>query len=339
MTDRPKLTTRTLPLAAALLLLSQPATTVAQSPKEQAQALLSQGNVHHAWGRYPEALKLYLKARALYPSYKIDLNIGGTLDAMKRHSEAAVYLESALKLAGDEVPPAALKVASQRLEVLRRSLSSVTVICLERGAGVEVDGETFGQIPLRTRVYLAPGNHLFVVRKPGFAANSHELNLIRGEHRRLVVVLAQQQAAAKAPAVPAPIQDDGAAGKRHAMTRWGYTALGVSLASAVTGGLLIGFGVAQGEQAHDAYWASASEVPPADLAALEAQRDEIHAARAMVATGAVLSGLALAAAGVSVYLLITRPEEVQARPARSGIAGVSLAPRPGGAALLLGGTF
>ena len=83
----------TLLCAALLALPSHEAE--AQSDKRKAAKLFRTGNKLYARGNAKKALEKFLKARKLYPSYKLDLNIATCLYDMGRHAEAARELELA----------------------------------------------------------------------------------------------------------------------------------------------------------------------------------------------------------------------------------------------------
>lgn len=138
-------------------LCSAPRSAAAQTPREQAGVLFDQASDLFSRGMYLDALKRFRQARRLYASFKIDLNIGATLDAMGRRTEAAVYFERFLVNAA-EAPPEIIKAATSRLGELRNKLGRVKVSCLVEGATVVVDRKAVGRVPLDYGLYDMAGN-------------------------------------------------------------------------------------------------------------------------------------------------------------------------------------
>ena len=125
------------------------------SPRDRAVLLFQEATRLFDRGMYLDALKKFRRARAVYPSFKIDLNIGATLDAMGRRTEAAVYFERFL-INADNAPPAVIFAARDRLKQLRLKLGRVKVTCLVEGAMVRVGTRAVGRTPLELPVYLEP---------------------------------------------------------------------------------------------------------------------------------------------------------------------------------------
>ena len=130
---------------------------------------------------YVDALAKYRDARALFPSYKIDLNIGGVLDAMGRYTEAAVQFERFL-ISSRDAPELIIKAARERLTHLRTRLASVKVESLVQGAMINVSGKDAGKTPMDFPHYVSPGKHRVEVTKEGFLLSAEEVKLKPGQH-------------------------------------------------------------------------------------------------------------------------------------------------------------
>lgn len=76
-----------------LFTLALPEAALAQAGKKRARILFRQGHRLAERGMHLDALRKFKAAKALYPSSKIDLNIGGILDNLGRSAEAAFYFE------------------------------------------------------------------------------------------------------------------------------------------------------------------------------------------------------------------------------------------------------
>ncbi len=107
-------------LLIALLVQAWPAD--AASPRSRARALFKAGNALYTDGDYEGALAKYQAARALYPNYKIDLNIAYTLDDLKRPAEAIKEFERFLEAGGDSAPAEVVRKARARMEALKAQL-------------------------------------------------------------------------------------------------------------------------------------------------------------------------------------------------------------------------
>jgi len=363
LTMRHAITRRTLPLILATLwVLGWGAPVAAGTPKEEARKLFKEGNRLNAAGDHRGALNRYIKARALYPSYKIDLNIAATLYSMGRLTHAVVYYERFLERAGGQADRQAMVTARAKLRELRARLASLTVSCAERGARVTVDGKVIGITPLPRRVYLSPGAHHVVVIKGERVLLRRSLKLAAGGHRDLVITGPRRQdvppdklVSPFKPAPPpgktlSPFEDEGRSGtpsgpagavdqRRKRKTVMAWTFLGVGLAAGATAAVLYGLGASQGAEAHEAYMVAQD---PADILA---RWEEVEAAQAKVVTGHVLAGVAALGVGLAIYQFVTRPAASDvghsAGQARTATLQGGLGPTPGanGATLWIRGSF
>jgi len=312
---------RALLTIAVLFSVGRPAhAETAEAAKEQATALFREGNELYSRGLFLDALQKYRQARALFPSHKIDLNIGGTLDALGRRTEAAIYFERFLIQSAD-APAPIIAAARKRLEELRRKLASARITAVQDGAAVLLDGQVVGQTPLELPVYMEPGRHRLEARKEGHRAAVKELSLAAGQHTSVALLLDAQGEGALA-------LDPTLAARRKTKTISGWAALGVGAACLVTAAVLYGVGGSQGSSAHDQYLAATDPV------VIEARWQDVEAAKSKLVAGHVLAGLGAVAVGISIYQLVTRPAAEQ-RPRTA----LGVAPLAGGGAFSLRGSF
>jgi len=274
-----------------------------------------------------DALSRFKKAYELYPSFKIDLNIGGTLDAMGQLTQAAAYFERFLAKAHTKAPKPIMEAARQRLARIKQNLSSVTVKCPVEGALIQVDGEEVGKTPHVLPRYLMPGKHVVIVRKAGYLTFTRNLDLKKGMHVTVDVALKST-----AEEEQAFLEHQRLLDNRRRKTVVGYVALAGGAALAVGGAVLYALGGVQGAEAHDSYQNTNS------ISALPRYEDDINSAKRLIVGGHVLVGLAAAATGVAIWQLVTRPRVEQEQPSRPGFSP-SVAPAPGGATLLFTGNF
>ena len=322
----------------------------AETGKEQAKVLFKKASELFDRGMYLDALQRFRQARALYPSFKIDLNIGATLDAMGRRTEAAVYFEKFLVNAA-KAPPEIIKAATKRLGELRNKLGRVKVTCLVVGATVMVNHKAVGRIPLELAVYLEPGKHTLKAEKTGYLPGTVELILDAGEYRELDLPLKPEAETApvtprpaSAPSVTvkppppasAPVEASPAGSavnrsatqqRRRSKTIQAFIALGVGAALTVAAGTLLGVGAGQGSDAHEGYMASG------DPEQIKLYRDEMDSARAKIIAGGVVAGLVSVALGYGIYQLVTRPEAPPSAGQKRALSIIGIAPSVRGATM------
>lgn len=308
---------------------------LAESAKEQARTLFRKGNEMFLKGEYKAALKLYLEARVLYPSHRIDLNIGGALEKLERFTEEAVYIQCYLRQAGNDEPPERIRKARKRMGVLQKILVSVSVVCQVKGAKVLMNGKVLGRTPMQASAYLKPGTHLLVVEKKDYAAYSKELKLSAGQHLVVDVSLKPARSSSQPTARLSRANRTGdrlgfvnikasILKRRKAKTVWGFAAMGISLACAATAGILYGVGLTQGNEAHSDYMTAADKQPPSNFSTFEGNRESVTDARDKLIAGHVLVGVAAAAMGVSIYQFVTRPTvgKLSSREGDAALVGV-----------------
>jgi tetratricopeptide (TPR) repeat protein len=306
----------------AVLLLSS-GLALAATPEEQARELFREANQLFARKMFLDALQKYRQARALYPSYKIDLNIGSTLDAMGRRTEAALYFERFLTQSAS-APQEIISAAKERLTQLRGKLGRVRVTSVLDGATVLADGVSVGTTPLDTPVYLEPGRHRLEARKQGERPGGRSVDVTAGQE---LSVDLSPDANASAPAIAGKSEvDPRVVEQRRRKTILGWSALGAGGACALVGVILYAVGGTKGSSAYDTYKSQT------DPAAAERAWDDVQSAKNKVIAGHVMMGVAAVGLGISLYSFLTRPAAVEQPAGR-----VSLSPFAGG--LQLGGTF
>lgn len=319
-------------------------TVAAADTREEANALYKAGNKMYQKGDFKGALAMYWRAQSLFPSYKIAYNIGQTLAELKRYSKAAAYFEYFLSRAGKVAPESYREAAKKRLLELQAKLFRLKLRCSEGGAAVKIDGQKARHTPLARSIYLAPGEHRIVVDKQGYHPWSRDIRARPGEYQQLAIRLEPRTLGAldaerrKPPTAPEAQQDTSRrpGGQRfRSRAVWGYATVGVAAALGLTAAVLYGVGGSRGSEAHDAYLAATSAPGIATEAQITRHQDDIDGARSQIIAANVLLGAAAVAAGVSVYLFLTRPEA----PSRQHSTVFNITPTGDGAAVYLGGRF
>jgi hypothetical protein len=329
-------------LAGLLLVLGLAATVpaLAETAEEQARVLFREANQLFARKMYLDALAKYRRAQALYPSHKIDLNIGGTLDLLGRRTEAAFYFERFLAQSAS-APADTVASARARLQQLRGKLGRVKVTTLLEGATILADGVSVGTAPLDLPVYLEPGTHRIEARKAGVTKSRHTVTVTAGQElaldlslespastpatraatsvpvRKVVPVPAKPPVVVPPPPKPEP---DPMAKQRRKKTIWAWTSLAVGGACLITAAVLYGVAVPEGNDAYDAYRATK------DKTKFASAWSDVESAQSKVVAGHVLMGVAAVGVGVSLYQFFSRPS-VERR------ARLTITPLAAGAAL------
>ena len=317
--------------------MKTPEQPAAATPRKQASSLFAEANkmvsrgaalANEAKDLCLGAMARYHKAYSIFPSFKIDLNIGGTLDIMGRPTEAAVYFEKFLNNS-QKAPPDVIKEAKARLEELRQKLASVIVNSPVKDTAVLINGEEVGRTPVKMSHYLEPGKYMLTVQKDGYLPVHRKLDLNKGDHLTLNIPLTSRAELEKEQRRLQQIADE-----RRTKNIWGYTALAGAAALAVTAAVLYGVGAQQGISAHEGYQTTTN------MADQRAYAEEVNSAKEMLIGGHVLIGLAAAAAGVSIYQLLTRPDaEKPAALPKAPPAAVGVFIQQSGAQFTLSGRF
>ncbi len=322
-----------------------------QARKVQANQHYKRANRLNRRGMFLQALKLYRQAAALYPSYKIDLNIGGALDALARYPEAAEFFAQFLVNSRD-APDPVIAEARKRLTEIKTKICSIRIKGLVANATIQVDRITRGVTPMDLPIYLEPGTHRVVIAKKGFSTYTTHVVLKAGQHSPITLPLSSNlkekkhkpppPKVVKCPTCPPPPKVEPkpcpacvAAAPAITVSRkrtiGAWVALGIGSALAITGGVLFGLGVTDGNEAHEQYSAAT------DPQQISSHWADVKAAEKKYIAGEVLIGAAVASLAVSVYLFATRNRTAE-RPGKP-VATVGLAPGHGGGMLSISADF
>jgi len=152
-----------------------------QSRREQALALLTEGNELMATRDFGAALRRYQAAYALYPSEKLLLNMGTSLLQLGRLTEAAETYERYVR------DP---RAEPRRIEELRPILADIdkhtgwlTIDAPGPGATASVDGKPLAGLVTRSTVRVDPGEHRVVIAPAGSEPMVAVVALAPGERR------------------------------------------------------------------------------------------------------------------------------------------------------------
>jgi hypothetical protein len=230
--------------------------------QDTAKDYFERGVILFGAGDYKGALKNFLTSYEMKPHFKIKFNIGLCYYNLGKNAAAANELHLYLKDKGDD--PETMKI----LEQLQQKTGILYISVDTEGADVTVDKVSYGQSPLDRAIYVEPGKHTIdVAAADGSlwsgtvdlkAGTSFQVNvvLVGGEKSAAVKEVKEKPVAPKAtvkdtPAVP---KKDGKKepGKRKKVPAgYFYAALGLTLASAVVGGVAGGLALKKSGELDD----------------------------------------------------------------------------------------
>lgn len=177
---------------ALVLVLLAPLAAAGEDNTTLARRLFRAANELRSQQRYKEALKVYLEAERLFPSPKIDLNIGTVLSKMGRRTEAAMRYERFLRRADRVLDNEMIMEVEATLSTLRQHIGRVGIMCLVHGARIKINGRQVGTTPVKHQIYLKPGEYRFDIDRIPYTAFSQLLVLKAGDNRWIKVPWAPQ---------------------------------------------------------------------------------------------------------------------------------------------------
>jgi tetratricopeptide (TPR) repeat protein len=272
----------------------------AQTLRQRAEATLRSGNQHYDRGEFERALESYREAQELFPSYKIDYNIGVALQALKRPIEALTHLRRFLGQARGRAEAAKIEQCRRRIAKLRDEVGGIRLTGAPPGAEVQIDGKAAGQTPLADEVYLMPGSHRVEVSATGYLPFEQTLQLEAGDHPTVTVTLRPREAPVPRHAAPLPPARE----PRRRVWTW-----------VLTGGAAAALGVAVtfsvlAKNAYDDYLAA-----PRDMSL-----DDYNSRRSSISHRELVANIGYGVAGVlaagALVLFFVEPRLGESRPTR-----------------------
>ncbi len=289
--------------------------------RQKARKLVKKGVARLREGDYVAALDLFSRAFKIYPSPKIQFNIGQTYKELGRYLSAISAYERFIKDAPEDISFALRKLARDNIRELYRKIALLRLRISVHGARVSVDGRLRGISPMATPMRLMPGAHSIVVKKPGFVTVALDLRLLPGQRVTRLVTLHKPR-----PKVVRVIWSTRRKPKKGLPLLWTGVALtgAALLASAVTGAMAL---------------VEQSRFDDLDLPLDERMAAGERGRRYQRATDGLLIGAGVVAVATLVwYLVRVRPSggvERVRQPSSARPGQVLLAPAPGGAGLVI----
>jgi hypothetical protein len=151
-----------------------------QKARMRALVLVKRGVVKLREGDYVAALELFTDAFRIFPSPKIQFNVGQTYKELGRYLDAIGAYERFLRDAPPDTSEALRKLARDNVRELFRKIVLLRVEVSVPGARVSIDGQPRGVSPLPAPLRLMPGAHSMVVKKDGYVTVALDLRLGAG---------------------------------------------------------------------------------------------------------------------------------------------------------------
>lgn len=287
---------------------------VTQQPASQhswnlAAALFAEGtNLFKQW-RFDEAEQKFREALKHQEHPMIHIYLGRALEKQGRLVEAHEALRQALRRGAEPLPPEDLQVAEVLQKSLESRLAQLEVHCAVPGAEVFLDGTPWFTTPGRQRRMINAGQHVIIVRKPGYFPVAEPISLIPGKQTRV------------APRMTADVV--------HVDRRWQpwqpWVVAGTGIAMSLAGGLSLW-------QARNDYAAIQHELDKCtgetSCSRISTRRLDRGEWKERIGTGALIAGGTVVAAGF-VGVLLNLPRTWRSEPA-GGLEKLEIAPMVSG---------
>lgn len=359
-----RLSSLSLRFAALSLMIALPLSAAAQD-RSQARAAFGRGVSQFEAGAYQAALRSFQEAYRIAPHPSVRVNMANCYEQLDLPVEAVDHFERFL-VEAEGVPEEQRDEVQGAIRRLRRQIGEVFFHVEPEGAVVTLDGLQGMRAPILDAVPLRAGEHTLTVRAPDYVSHDQTFQVRGGQRMELNIELrvghedTERPPVAEPPPEPtdetdesaeqlgsgddesgdetaeAPLEEEEEPGPDRDLT------LPLAM-SGVTGGLILGAGIAGGVAlAADADFEDAvtrsndrSLTPAERNAARQDGLDADDRAASSALAADILIGLAAVSAGVTVYFFVAEftrdPEDEDVAPATAfvpyvgtGTAGAAL---------------
>jgi tetratricopeptide (TPR) repeat protein len=286
----------------------------ADTARDEARALLKQGNDLVADGRYVEALEKFRAAHARFPSPKLVLNIGTTLRQLGRLAEAMDAYEE--YLASAEVDPAEKTEVKRLLSEMSGKTARLKIRVDQPAQRLTLDGKTIAENSTAVERRVDPGSHVVVAERAGHPSAVERFEVSAGDHRELLLEIPDrdQRAPTQSKARISATERDRGSDSGATQRTFGWAALGIG---AVGVGVGVVTGIMVGSKKRDLEDKDCTE--DGCPATLSDEVDSYNQLRTISTVAFVVGAVGLAAGSV---LLISAPSASARRlELRVGAAG------------------
>jgi len=321
---------------------SQPATPTKEA-RDEAKSRFLKGLDLFKEGDYQAALIEFRRANELAPNYNVLYNIGQVYFQLTDYPNALMSLERYLKEGGDQVSAKRREEVQRDIDKLRARIANLDITTNVPEVDIAIDDISQGRTPFQKPLMVGAGRHRITASKEGFRSVTKVIEVAGADSLKIPLELQEQRSNTPPPpattgitpppaptntATPSttaavvtrpPIVDEG-----HGVPWAGWAVTGVLAAgAAVTGVMALSASSELVEQ---------REGPNATRAMLDDQSSKVGM---LALVSDILTGCAVVAGGVSLYLTVTagpsRPSDAnKGAPATGGIQKVRIGLVPGG---------
>lgn len=172
----------------------------AAGARQRARVKVAEGAKRLAEGKYELAVECFEQAHQIFPSPKIQFNLGLAYRGLGRQAQAFAAFDRFLRDGSDAAPDHAAKARAE-LERLARLIGFVSVTSDAHQADVFLDGVAIGGLPVSNRP-VEVGAHEVVLRSPQFGSRVRTFSVSAGQRETLTIVF---QPPASHPPAPPPV--------------------------------------------------------------------------------------------------------------------------------------
>ena len=273
-------------IAAALAITLVAAPGAATADIAQADKHFKRGVELYKDSDYAAALVEFQRAYETQPSYQVLYNIGETQYQLQDWASAYKTFQRYLSEGNKRLSSKRRKEVEKEIEKLRQRVATLSIATSEAGAAVTIDEVSVGQTPLAEPILVSSGRRKVTATLPGRPPVTEVLQLAGGDVKDLTLTI---------PALPPPPKVEVVTRESPSLvvpvTAWAGTGA-VVVGAVVTGVLALGASADLKERLL-AY--------PADPKAISSAQGK---AVGLSITTDVLTAVALAGAGVSVWLTV-----------------------------------
>lgn len=155
--------------------------------RQRAYELFMEGNSIIKEGFFGKAADKYKEAAALWDHPAFHYNLGIAQMNLDQLIDAYERFLAARKHGPRPITKEKFDQAQKYLDLLRKQLGEIEVICNEPGAEVAVDGKPLFAGPGRQRVMVRPGGHRAEATKRGYLPGIQQVVLNPGDSKRVTV--------------------------------------------------------------------------------------------------------------------------------------------------------
>jgi hypothetical protein len=160
---------------------------IPREKRQRAYELFLEGNNVIKDGFFGKAADKYKEALALWDHPAFHYNLGIAQMNLDQLIEAYDRFLAARKHGPRPITAAKYRQAQRYLDMLRKQLGEIEVICNEPGAEVAVDGKPLFAGPGRQRVMVRPGGHRVEASKRRFMPGVEQVVINPGDSKRVTV--------------------------------------------------------------------------------------------------------------------------------------------------------